>query len=83
MASYRVLKHTKAGKPRIEITIELGYGDDGERIRKYKTITLNSLSDRAIKKANTDLEIATASEPTKKLEKLLLHNLRNVGLTCM
>lgn len=38
MASYRVLKHTKAGKPRIEITIELGYGDDGERIRSIKQL---------------------------------------------
>ncbi|KOS61697.1 site-specific integrase [Lysinibacillus agricola] len=58
MASYRELEPAKNGKPRIKITVELGYDEEtGKRIRKYKTVTLNSLSDRAIKKAITEYEI--------------------------
>ncbi len=52
MASYKELEPAKNGKPRIKITVELGYDEEtGKRLRKYKTVTLNSLSDRAIKKS--------------------------------
>ncbi|MFJ8517073.1 tyrosine-type recombinase/integrase [Lysinibacillus xylanilyticus] len=62
MASYRVLEPAKNGKPRIKITVELGYDEEkGTRIRKYKNVTLNSLSDRAIKKAITEFEIEVAN----------------------
>lgn len=58
MASYKQLAPSKNGKPRIKITVELGYNEEtGKRIRKYKTVTLNSLTDRAIKKAITEFEI--------------------------
>ncbi|MCS1384539.1 hypothetical protein [Lysinibacillus sphaericus] len=70
MASYRELKPNKNGKPRIEITVELGYDDKGKRIRKYKTVTLNNLTERAIKKAITEMEIQVANEPTISLEKI-------------
>ncbi|MFF2794089.1 tyrosine-type recombinase/integrase [Lysinibacillus xylanilyticus] len=62
MASYRELELSKNGKPRIKITVELGYDEEkGKRIRKYKNVTLNSLSDRAIKKAITEFEIEVAN----------------------
>lgn len=62
MASYRELEPAKNGKPRIKITVELGYDEEkGKRIRKYKNVTLNSLSDRAIKKAITEFEIEVAN----------------------
>ncbi|WP_337983806.1 hypothetical protein [Lysinibacillus sp. C5.1] len=70
MASYRELKPNKNGKPRIEITVELGYDDKGKRIRKYKTVTLNNLTERAIKKAITEMEIQVANESTISLEKI-------------
>jgi len=58
LASYVVLEPAKNGKPRIKITVELGYDEEtGKRIRKYKTVTLNSLTDRSIKKAITEFEI--------------------------
>ncbi|UAW07769.1 site-specific integrase [Psychrobacillus phage PVJ1] len=62
MASYKELTPTKDGKPRIKITVELGYDEEtGKRIRKFKTVTLNSLSDRAIKKAITEFEIEVSA----------------------
>lgn len=62
MASYVVLEPAKNGKPRIKITVELGYDEEkGKRIRKYKNVTLNSLSVRAIKKAITEFEIEVAN----------------------
>lgn len=61
LASYIVLEPAKNGKPRIKITVELGYDEEtGKRIRKYKTVTLNSLSDRSIKKAITEFEITVS-----------------------
>ncbi|MGE7091254.1 tyrosine-type recombinase/integrase [Lysinibacillus sp. NPDC048646] len=58
MASYKELAPSKNGNPRIKITVELGYDEEtGKRIRKYKTVTLSSLTDRAIKKAITEFEI--------------------------
>ena len=36
MASYKVLDPAKNGKPRIKITVKLGYNEEtGKRIRKY------------------------------------------------
>lgn len=61
MASYKVLEPDKNGKPRIKITVELGYADSGKRIRKFKTVTLNSLSDRTINKAIRDYEIEVSN----------------------
>lgn len=62
MASYKELEPAKNGKPRIKITVELGYDEEtGRRLRKFKTVTLNSLSDRAIKKAITEFEIEVAN----------------------
>lgn len=61
MASYKVLEPAKNGKPRIKITVELGYDDFGKRIRKFKTVTLNSLSDRTINKAIRDYEIEVSN----------------------
>ncbi|MER2107290.1 MAG: hypothetical protein ABS949_10160 [Solibacillus sp.] len=64
MASYVVLPPTQSGKPRIKITVELGYDKYGKRIRKYKTVTLNSMSERTIKKviSEFEIEVATAVE---------------------
>lgn len=72
MASYKVLKPTKNGKPRIKITVELGYDEEkGKRIRKYKNVTLNSLSERSIKKAITEFEIEVANmEIEKEIENI-------------
>lgn len=72
MASYKVLKPSKNGKPRIKITVELGYDEEkGKRIRKYKNVTLNSLSDRSIKKAITEFEIEVANmEIEKEIENI-------------
>lgn len=62
MASYKELTPNKNGKPRIKITVEQGYDEStGKRLRKFKTVTLNSLSDRAIKKAITEFEIEVAN----------------------
>lgn len=64
MASYVNLEPSKDGKPRIKITVELGYDKYGKRIRKYKTVTLNSMSERTIKKviSEFEIEVATAVE---------------------
>lgn len=62
MASYKELEPSKDGKPRIKITVEQGYDEEtGKRLRKFKTVTLNSLSERAIKKAITEFEIEVAN----------------------
>lgn len=61
MASYEILTPAKNGKPRIRVTVELGYDKYGQRIRKRKTMTLNSLTERAIKKAITEAEISIAT----------------------
>ncbi|MCM3789474.1 tyrosine-type recombinase/integrase [Domibacillus indicus] len=65
MSSYIVLdKKNPADKselPRIKITVELGYDERGKRIRRKKTVSLKTLSDRAIKKAITEFEIEVAT----------------------
>lgn len=61
MASYVELEPSKDGKPRIKITVELGYDKYGRRQRKYKTVKLNSMSERTIKKAMTDFEVEVAT----------------------
>ncbi|EON70184.1 hypothetical protein [Lysinibacillus sphaericus] len=62
MASYKELEPNKNGKPRIKITVELGYDEEKcKRIRKYKNVTLNSLLERTIKKAITEFEIEVAN----------------------
>lgn len=71
MASYEILTPAKNGKPRIRVTVELGYDKYGQRIRKRKTMTLNSLTERAIKKAITEAEISIAtSVEEEKVESL-------------
>ncbi|WP_419962144.1 tyrosine-type recombinase/integrase [Psychrobacillus sp. BM2] len=72
MASYKELKPAKDGKPRIKITVEQGYDEvTGKRLREFKTATLNSLSERAIKKAITEFEIEVAAmENNKSLENI-------------
>lgn len=67
MASYKVLEPDKNGKPRIKITVEQGYDEEtGKRLRRFKTVTLNSLSERAIKKAITEFEIEVANMQVNK-----------------
>lgn len=71
MSSYVVLNKKnpddKNELPRIQITVELGYNERGKRIRRKKTVTLKSLSTRAIKKAITDFEIEAAqTSPVEK-----------------
>ena len=67
MASYKELSPAKNGKPRIKITVEQGYDEEtGKRLRKFKTVTLNSLSERAIKKAITEFEIEVATMQVNK-----------------
>lgn len=65
MASYIVLDKknpdAKTELPRIKITVELGYNERGKRIRRKKTVSVKSLSDRAIKKAITEFEIEVAN----------------------
>jgi len=70
MASYKVLEPAKNGKPRIKITVELGYTDTGKRIRKFKTVTLNSLSDRTINKAIRDYEIEVSNMEVDNVENI-------------
>lgn len=72
MASYVELSPAKNGKPRIKITVELGYHEDtGKRIRKFKTVTLNSLSDRTVSKAIKDFEIEVATTNSTYDEKTI------------
>ncbi|WP_046176160.1 tyrosine-type recombinase/integrase [Domibacillus indicus] len=65
MSSYIVLNKKKPGDktelPRIKITVELGYDERGKRIRRKKTVSLKTLSSRAIKKAITEFEIEAAT----------------------
>lgn len=62
MASYKELTPAKDGKPRIKITVEQGYDEEtGKRIRKFKTVTLNTLSERTINKAIRDFEVEVAA----------------------
>lgn len=70
MASYKILPDSKQGKPRIKITVELGYNDRGKRIRKHRTVTLNTLSERTIQKAITAFEIEVANEKPKNNDDL-------------
>ena len=50
MASYKQI-----GENKYKIYVELGYDDNGKRIRKTKTVTAKS--ERALKKAITELEV--------------------------
>ena len=65
MSSYIVLDKKnpddKSELPRIKITVELGYDERGKRIRRKKTVSLKTLSPRAIKKAITEFEIEVAT----------------------
>jgi len=65
MASYQELGPDKNGKPRIKITVELGYDEKGTRKRRHKTVTLNTLSERTINKAITNFEIEVANDKPK------------------
>lgn len=65
MSSYIVLDKKnpddKSELPRIKITVELGYDERSKRIRRKKTVSLKTLSPRAIKKAITEFEIEVAT----------------------
>lgn len=65
MASYQELEPDKNGKPRIKITVELGYDEKGIRKRRHKTVTLNTFSERSVNKAITAFEIEVANEKPK------------------
>lgn len=64
MASYKILGEDKDGKTKIKITVELGYNEKGNRIRRHKTVSVNSTSERVIKKAITTFEREVANEGT-------------------
>lgn len=70
MASYEVLDNDRNGKPRIKITVEKGYKDNGKRDRRKKTVTLNSLTDRVIQKAITTFELEVANDKPKDYDDL-------------
>ncbi|MEK4702011.1 site-specific integrase [Solibacillus sp. FSL R7-0668] len=76
MASYIPLEPTVDGKPRIKITVERGYDQDtGRRLRKFKTVTLNSLSERTIKKAITEFEIEVSNmEMSKNIDSMTFNH---------
>lgn len=66
MASYKILPINEEDKlPRIKITVELGYDHRGKRIRRHKTVTINSLTERVINKAITAFEVEVANEKPK------------------
>lgn len=70
MASYEVLSQEKNGKAKIKITVELGYNDRGKRIRKFKTVVVNSLSERVVNKAITSFEVEVANSKPKDFNNL-------------
>lgn len=61
MASY-----TKVGENKYRIFVELGYDENGRRIRRTKTVTAKS--ERALKKAMTEFEIEVATNYTGNIE---------------
>lgn len=71
MASYIILPTREEDiLPRIKITVELGYDDRGKRLRRHKTVALNSLSERVIKKAITVFEVEVANDKPKDYNNL-------------
>ena len=61
MASYKQI-----GENKYKIYVELGYDDNGKRIRKTKTVTAKS--ERALKKAITELEVEVRNTKTMDLD---------------
>lgn len=70
MASYEVINQDKNGKVKIKITVELGYDDRGKRIRRFKTVTVNSLSERVVNRAITKFELEVANDKPKDFNNL-------------
>lgn len=48
MVSYSVLPPNKKGQQRIKLFVEYGYDDNGKRLRKMKTVTLDKLTENNI-----------------------------------
>ena len=63
MASYEILSPSKDGKPRIKILVEFGYDENGNRLRKRKTVTLSKLTESNIINAITKFEKSLGTEP--------------------
>ncbi|HJA40783.1 MAG TPA: tyrosine-type recombinase/integrase [Firmicutes bacterium] len=61
MASYKQI-----GENKYKIYVELGYDDNGKRIRKTKTVIAKS--ERALKKAITELEVEVRNTKTMDLD---------------
>lgn len=56
MASYSILPPNKKGQPRIKLFAEFGYDDNGKRLRKMKTVTLDKLTESNIVNAIAQFE---------------------------
>ena len=71
MASYSVLPPNKKGQSRIKLFVEYGYDDNGKRLRKMKTVTLDKLTENNIFNAiaqfekSLGMETQTFEKPTK------------------
>lgn len=56
MASYSILPPNKDGQPRIKLFVEYGYDENGKRLRKMKTVTLDKLTESTIFNAIAQFE---------------------------
>lgn len=56
MASYSILPPNKKGQPRIKLFVEYGYDENGKRLRKMKTVTLEKLTESNIFNAIAQFE---------------------------
>lgn len=62
MASYSILKPNKKGQPRIKMFVEYGYDEDGKRLRKMKTVTLDKLTENNVINAIAQFEKSLGME---------------------
>lgn len=81
MASYKILSSREEDKlPRIKITVELGYDARGKRIRRHKTVTVNSLSERVIQKAITAFELDVSNDKPTEYNDITYQDATNLWL---
>lgn len=62
MASYEVLEPDKNGNPRVKITVDFGYDENGRRLRKRKNVTLSKLTETNIINAISQFEKSLGAE---------------------
>lgn len=62
MASYSVLPSNIKGQPRIKLFVEYGYDNNGKRLRKMKTVTLDKLTESNIFNAIAQFEKSLGME---------------------